>query len=107
LRGQQCTAANAGLALVEILRHVVAADVGRIPELARAVSGTKVNHIAQSPAEINPAKPELARAVEIAPGWSVGLNISNKTKMGIIRTACELYGLQMPEELDISLPNAA
>ncbi len=106
LEGQEYTAPNASLALVEILRAIVGRDPTRLPDLARAVSGTKVNHIANSPTAINPAKPHLARAVEIAPGWSVGLNIANRTKMGIIRTACELYQLQMPDDLDVTLPNA-
>ncbi len=107
LYGQQCTAANASVALVEILRALVADHEERIPEIASAVSGTKINHIGRSPAEINPAKPHQARAVEIAPGWSVGLNISNKTKMGIIRTTCDILSVRMPDELDVTLPNGA
>lgn len=104
--GETCTASNASVALAEILRIIVARNVDLIPKLADAVSGSKINHIARTPAEINPAKPHLARAVEIAPGWSVGLNISNKTKAGIIRTACQLYGFKMPEDIDVWLPNA-
>ena len=55
---------------------------------------------------LHQVKPHLARAVEIAPGWSVGLNISNQSKLGIIRTACEVLGLRMSEDLDVRLPNA-
>ncbi|WP_430443641.1 hypothetical protein [Sphingorhabdus contaminans] len=106
LDGCEYKAPNASVALVEILSAIVTRDLGRIPELARAVSGTKVNHIARTPAEINPAKPHLARAAEIAPDWLVGLNIANRTKMGILRTACEIYGLTMPGDLDVILPNA-
>lgn len=106
LRGEACTAPNASVALVEILRAIVAGHEEKLPELARAVSGTKINHIGRSPQDINPAKPHLARAVEIAPGWSVGLNIANRTKMGIIRTACEMFCLRMPEDVDVQLPNA-
>lgn len=105
LDGCEYKVPNASVALVEILSAIVARDVGRIPALARAVSGTKVNHIARTPAEINPAKPHLARAAEIAPDWLVGLNIANRTKMSIIRTACEIYGLKIPADLDVTLPN--
>lgn len=105
LDGREYTVPNASVALVEILSAIVTRDVSRIPELARAVSGTKVNHIARTPAEINPAKPHLARAAEIAPDWLVGLNIANRTKMSIIRTACEIYGLTIPDDLDVKLPN--
>jgi predicted type IV restriction endonuclease len=105
LDGREYKVPNASVALVDILSAIVARDVGRIPELARAVSGTKVNHIARTPAEINPAKPHLARAAEIAPDWLVGLNIANRTKMSILRTACEIYGLTMPDDLAVTLPN--
>ena len=106
LAGERRTTPNASIALVEILRAIVSRDPSRIPDLAKAVSGTKINHIAGSAEEINPAKPELARPAEIAPGWMVGLTISNRTKMGIIRAACEVYGLKMPQDLEIVLPNA-
>lgn len=106
LFGQSRTAPNASVALVEILRALVVGHEEKLPELARAVAGTKINHIGRSPREINPAKPHLARAIEIAPGWSVGLNISNQTKLGIIRTACECLRLRMPEDVDVQLPNA-
>lgn len=106
LHGEQRTAPNASIALVDILRALVAGHEERLQELAEAVSGTKINHIGRSPEEINPAKPHLARAVEIAHGWSVGLNTSNRTKMGIIRTVCELLCVRMPEELQVQLPNA-
>lgn len=106
LRGQARTVPNASVALVEILSAIVAGQEEKLPELARAVSGTKINHIGRSPDEINPAKPHLARAVEFAPGWSVGLNTSNRTKMGIIRTACEILCLRMPDDVDVQLPNA-
>ncbi|WP_114226596.1 MULTISPECIES: hypothetical protein [Sphingomonas] len=106
LKGQNCIAPNASVALVEILRAIVIGHEDKLPEIAAAVSGTKINHIGQSPEEINPAKPHLARAVEIAPGWSVGLNIANRTKMGIIRVACAICGWRMPEDLSVELPNA-
>jgi len=105
LWGQRCVAPNASVALVEILRALVTGHENRLPELARAVSGTKINHIGRSPQEINPAKPHLARAVEISPGWSVGLNISNKTKMNIIRTVCEILSRRMPDDVEVHLPN--
>ena len=35
----------------------------------------------------------------------VGLNIANRTKMSIIRTACEIYSLKMPDDVDVTLPN--
>lgn len=56
-------------------------------------------------AEINPDRPHLARGTEIAPDWLVGLNIANPTKLGIIRTACRIWGLKIADDVDVPLPN--
>jgi predicted type IV restriction endonuclease len=107
LFGQNRTCPTASAALVEVLTAIGARDHARIEDLATAVRGRSRNLIARTVAEINPPRPDLAKAVEFAPGWLIGLNISNREKMAIIRTACELYGLRMPEDVDIRLPNAA
>jgi hypothetical protein len=106
--GQSYSCPTASAALVELMRLIVARDPARIDQLAQAVSGRKRsrNLIARTVAEINPPRPDLARAEEISPGWLVGLNISNREKMAIIRTACDLFRVQMPEDVEISLPNA-
>lgn len=106
LLGQTCTAPNASRALVEILRTIVARDPAKLPQLSVAVRSRGRSHIAQTPEEINPARPDLARGDAIADGWLVGLTISNRDKMMIIRAACELYGLAMPQDLDLVLPNS-
>lgn len=106
LFGQERSAPNASVALVEILSAIVARDTSKLPELAAAVSGSKVNHIATSAEAINPAKPHLARGAPIAPGWLVGLNIANRTKIQIIRAACEVYGVEQPAQLSVRFPNA-
>jgi hypothetical protein len=77
-----------------------------VPDLAAAVKGRTRNPIARSVAEINPARPDLARAAEFSAGWLIGLNIANRDKMAIIRTACTLFGVRIPEDLEITLPNA-
>ena len=104
--GQARSAPNAHVALVEVLRVITARDPAKLPVLAERVKTTKRNNIAQSPAEISPNRPELARAAEIGSGWLLGVNIANRQKLGIIRAACEVYGLSVPQDLDISLPNA-
>ena len=106
LLGEQYSAPNASRALVDILRTVVARDISKLPELGGMVRSRSRSHIAQSPEEINPARPDLARGEEIADGWLVGLTISNRDKMMIIRATCELYGLSMPVDLDLELPNS-
>ncbi len=106
LFGKEHMAPNASRALVEILRTIAARDVSKLPQLSDLVRSRNRSHIARSPEEINPARPDLARGEEIADGWLVGLTISNRDKMMIIRAACDVYGLSMPEDLYISIPNS-
>ena len=106
LFGQQHHCLTAKDALVEILGKLAARDPEKLPALAEAVRTPKLNVIARMPSEINPGRPDLARAAEFAPGWFVGLNTSNRTKMTIIRSACAVFGLALPADLDITLPNA-
>jgi hypothetical protein len=106
LFGQASQAVNASRALVDILRAITKRDPDRITELSAAVRSRRLNHIARTPGEINPDRPDLARAAEFAPGWLVGLNIANIQKQMIIRAACEVYGLSMPGDVDVTLPNA-
>ena len=105
LLGQLRTCTSASAVLVEILRTIAARDPQRIPTLAEAVRGRTRSHIARTVAEIYPDRPDLARAAEFAPGWLIGLNLSNRGKLGIIRAACDIYGLSMPGDLDLELPN--
>jgi hypothetical protein len=104
--GQPRTCATASLALIEVLKALAERDPVKVEELAAAVKGRSRSLIARSVTEINPARPDLARAVEFTPGWLVGLNTSNREKMGIVRTAARVFDVRMPEDLDLSLPNA-
>jgi predicted type IV restriction endonuclease len=105
LFGEDHVAPNASRALVEVLRAIVSRDEAKIPQLAEQVASRNRRHIARTPSEINPNRPDLARGEEIAPGWLVGLTISNRDKAMIIRTACELYGLATPADVQVDLPN--
>jgi hypothetical protein len=44
--------------------------------------------------------------VEFAPGWLVGLNIANREKLSIIRTACDVFEVKYGLEVKIDMPNA-
>jgi len=101
--GQHRSYPTASLALVDVLRSIAARDPAKIAELSSRVRGRTRNLIARTPNEINPSRPDLARAAEFSPGWLVGLNVSNREKMAIIRLACEVAGLSMPDDVDIDL----
>ena len=104
--GDRRTAANANTAFVDILKALLARHPDRINALAEAVRGTSRTHVARSAAEIYPKRPDLARAAEIAPGWLVGLNISNRHKMAILRIAADVCGVAMPGDIVIDMPTA-
>jgi hypothetical protein len=106
LFGEPHVCATAAQALVEILGKLASRNPAKVTELAQAVRGRSRSMIARTVAEINPPRPDLARAAEFAPGWLVGLNLSNRDKMAIIRTACAVFGVRIPEDLHIVLPNA-
>jgi hypothetical protein len=104
--GQERSYATASLALVDILRSIATRDPAKIGELSARVKGRTRSLIARTPNEINPNRPDLARAAEFSPGWLVGLNVSNREKMAIITAACDVMGLTMPDDIGIVLPNA-
>jgi hypothetical protein len=106
LFGEQRIAANASVALVDILRSIVAKNPAKIADLSDRVTTRTRRHVARTPEEVYPGRPSHARAEEIAPGWLVGLNINNRDKLMIIQEACALYGVSVPEQLDLKLPNS-
>ncbi len=103
--GQKRTAASASAALVDILRTILARDPAKIVLLSDRVTTRTRRHVARTPEEIYPSRPHFARAEQISAGWLVGLNIDNRDKQMIIQEACDLYGIRVPEELDLTLPN--
>lgn len=103
--GEERTAPNASRAFLEVLKAIVKRAPEKLPELAEAARGRSRNHIARTVTEIYPARPDLARAEEIAPGWLVGLNIANREKARIIKAAIDVFSLTPGRDVDIKLPN--
>ena len=103
--GRERSARSASDALVDILTSLAKHAPDRLEEAARAVRGRSRNHIAQTVAEIYPARPDLARAVEFSPGWLIGLNIANREKMRIIREVCRAMSLRFGTDVVIEMPN--
>ncbi|MBL8589030.1 MAG: hypothetical protein JNK46_10925 [Methylobacteriaceae bacterium] len=104
--GNEHHVSSAATALVEILRMLASRYPESLPAVAEAARSRKRNHIARTPEEIYPLRPDLARAVEFAPGWLVGLNISNRDKMRLIREACAVTGAKLGADVKIDLPNS-
>lgn len=72
-----------------------------LPErLSLIARGNSRNHIAPSPAEVYPARPDLAKSArKIAPGWYAGINISNRDKIRILRLACSVLKLHFGKDV--------
>ena len=105
LFGEARTTNTAKSALVEILGEIAKRYPDRMVDIARAARGKSRNHIARSPEEIYPKRPDLARAEEIIDGWLIGTNIANREKLRIIQAACNAVGLTLGKDVVIYFPN--
>lgn len=107
LRGERHESGSARQAVVDLLRLLIAQPGGadKISELSEALRTKSLSIVDRSPELINPNRPDLADAADIGGGWMIGLRMNNRSKMGVIRTAAKVYGLRVPEDLDIALPN--
>lgn len=72
-----------------------------LPErLSLVASGNSRNHIARSPAEVYPARPDLAESArKFAQGWFAGTNICNRDKRRILRLACVVLQLRYGKDI--------
>jgi hypothetical protein len=94
-------------AFLAILRTLAAEDGTFCPRLAGLVEKRERRHVARSPEQVHPRRPDLRRhTAPIAAGWFVNTNISNRQKAMILRAACEAAGLVFGRDLQIELPNA-
>jgi hypothetical protein len=104
--GERREARTAIDALVEILRTLSARQPDFIDRLAEIAPSRTRNHIARTPEEVYPARPELSDlTTEFVPGWWLGTNIANRDKMTLLRKACEVAGITLGREIEIDLPN--
>ena len=106
LFGSAKTALTAAAAFVDMLIEIARRRPDSLPAIAAAARARQRNHIARTVAEIYPKRPDLAKAVEIAPGWLVGLNIANREKIRILQAACRASGFGFGSDVEIELPNA-
>lgn len=107
LLGRTYSARNATAALVKILTEMEKRDSAFYEKLSRKVQGTRRNHIARRKEEVYPERPDLAeKAIEISPGWWMGVNIANREKKRILLKACEVLDIEFGKDLMIVLPNA-
>ncbi len=103
--GEKLGAPTAVAATVDILRRLASRHPERMPDLAVRVRSRRRAPIARSPEEINPARPDLAKAADLGEGWLFGTHCSNREKTKTIRAACDVMGVTFGIDLILELPN--
>jgi hypothetical protein len=106
LFGQDFPARNGTETLISAFRQLAELEP-RFPErFAQAASRLRRTraYVGRSPEAVYPGKPELwAATVEFAPGWYLGTNENNATKVKMLRVACRILGLRFGADLRIGL----
>ncbi len=94
------SAKNAVDAFVDILKVFAVFEPTFAEQLSLLAPLTSRNHVARSPSEVYPKRPDLGKnAREFAPGWYVGINIKNDEKRRILSLACGVFGLQFGKDI--------
>lgn len=106
LDGRRQPVSNAKDGLVAILRHLASRDPSFYKKLSEAAQTRSRNHVASKREEVYPERPDLtSMTLELAPGWWLGTNISNREKLRIARKACEIAGVTYGEEVALLVPD--
>ncbi len=98
--GEKRSAKNAVDAFVDILKVLANLEPTFAAKLSHLTPGNSRNHIARSPTDVYPNRPDLGKnAREFAAGWYVGTNIADREKCRILRLACDILGLQFDKDI--------
>ena len=93
-------------ALITILREMAKHDRQFFDKLSQIAQGKRRNHLSRTREGVYPLRPDLAdSAVEIAPGWWLGVNIANREKRRILERACEVLHIEYGKDLEITFPS--
>jgi len=102
LLGEVRAAPNAATATIDILATLASLDPSFLGQLAPKVRGSSRNHLARSPEQVYPRRPDLAHLTKsIVPGWYIGTNIANREKLRILRAACTVTRLTFGIDLKV------
>jgi hypothetical protein len=106
LFGQDFPARNGNDVMVSVFRQYAELEPGFPERFAQAASrlGRTRAYVGRSPQAVYPGKPKLwAATVEFVPGWYLGTNENNATKLKLLRAACRVLGLRFGGDLQIRL----
>lgn len=106
LFGQDFATRNANDTLVALFRHFAELEPGfpdRFQQAARAI-GRSRRYVGRTPQEVYPGKPKLwASTAAFAPGWHIGTNENNMTKLKLLRLACQVIGLRFGSDVQVRM----
>jgi len=98
--GEQRSAKSSVAAFFDVLTTLSSLEPSLPARLSLVAPANTRNHIARSPAEVYPERPDLGRkSREFAPGWYAGINIADREKQRILRLACGILGLQFGKDI--------
>ena len=103
---QEFETRNAAETLVQLLAHFAELDTS-FPEgfrQAAAALGRSRRYVGRTPKEVYPGRPDLwSQTGEFAPGWYIGTNENNPTKLKLLRCACAVIGLRFGTDVHVWL----
>jgi predicted type IV restriction endonuclease len=104
--GAHQTARSGNDVLLYVVRTLAGKDATFLERFAREAPGRKRNHVARRIEDVYPGQPQLAKyVVELAPGWYMGTNISNRDKHRLLQAACKVANLRFGTDMVVQLPN--
>jgi predicted type IV restriction endonuclease len=104
--GKSQDARDAINGLIMIIKHLASQDQTFMERLEVRARGRSRHYVARSPQEVYPYRPDLVdNALEILPGWYLDTNISNKSKLNIVRHACDVAGRQFGKDIGLATDN--
>lgn len=106
LFGQAFQTRNANETLVMLLRHFAELDPEfpeRFRKEARNIGRTR-GYVGRTPQEVYPNKEQLWQmTVEFVPGWCIGTNENNATKLKLLQLACRVIGLRFGRDVEVRI----
>lgn len=91
--------------IIGVFTALTARDPGFPQRFAEQVRGKKRAYLATSRADLFPGHPELeSQSAEVAPGWFLGTHSSSEMKVGIIKKACRVAGLDFGTDVRVRMP---
>lgn len=106
LFGQEFQTRNANETLAALFRHF-AEFAPEFPERFRQKArtiGRSRCYVGRTPQDVYPDREQLwEMTAQFAPGWYIGTNENNATKLKLLRVACRVIGLRFGKDVEVRM----